>query len=175
MKYKAGDEVLINAKICSEILEDVYEIRTKNTGSIAVSDEEIVDKTYEMGSKDAWELAKRIERMQFVEREKVFGLHGFWEILQKYTPQEALAKIETYEQMKEIKVGDEVIHDADNKKTIFFVTRITKGIIKGYDTNGDTYSFVFPNRYIEKTGRHVEIEGLLGQIEKPERDDDHER
>lgn len=174
MKYKAGDEVLIKAEItdvsgydCSErpyfVAPDCWSINW-------VSEDKIIPigKTYSEGLNDAWELAKRIvmgvEDGGFDSQEviDVFGKNRYYSF-KDLSPQEALAKIEAYEKEKKIKVGDEVVLD-DEEKTVFIVTRIRNGFISGFDKDGTTHSYIFPNRFIQKTGKHIDIESLLLQI-----------
>lgn len=167
MKYNVGNEVLIKGIIVAvdeSKKNSPYWVGVPNGMGYWLSESDITDKTYAQGLADAWELAKQIERMQFVEREKLFGLHGFWEILQKHTPQEALAKIEAYEREGVIKLGDEVVHSCDGYKTKFYVTYLNASQIKGIDKDGNTHYYTLPNRHIKKTGKHIDIESFLKQI-----------
>ena len=77
------------------------------------------------------------------------------------TPQEAKSRIEAWETENEIKIGDEVDICGD------------KGIVTSFGTDGDRIHVLYfdgiVNSYrkdkdIKKTGRHIDIEGLLKQI-----------
>lgn len=52
---------------------------------------------YEKGLNDAWKLAKKIQGLDCKIREKIYGIYKMLVIFEKFTPQEALAKLEAYE------------------------------------------------------------------------------
>lgn len=174
MKYKAGDEVFIKAEItdvsgyeCSErpyfVAPDIYSVNW-------VSEDKIIpmDKTYSDGLTDAWELAKKILFKEYgYSAQQIYDIFGdgAMQSVKKLTIEEALAKIEAYEKEKEgIKVGDEAVHGIGGCETKFIVTSMSEGMIRGFDSNGITHSFTIPNRFITKTGKHIDIESLLRQI-----------
>ena len=117
-----------------------------------------------MTAEEAWEIAKKIllypahGGFNATELEEIFGrTEHLWEL----TPQQAKAKIEAWEAEKEIRVGDVVDICGD------------KGIVTSFGTDGDTIHVLYldgiVNSYrkdkdIKKTGRHIDIEGLLKQI-----------
>lgn len=174
MGYKVGDEVLVKAKIVNvnKKFDRPYLAELNASGENWVSEDKIIpmDKTYADGLNDAWNLAKKIVcakeqgGMKLCECEDVFNTTYIADILAKHTYEEALAKIEAYEREKEIKVGDVVVHGATKTKDVFVVTSIGNGMIRGVKKNGVTNSFTFPNPYIKKTGKYIDIEGLLKQI-----------
>lgn len=168
--FKVGDEVLVKGSIV-EIENDEYDACPVAVGfdkgrTEWYAEEELIpaDKTYESGLEDAWELAKKISNMKLDVAVEVFDCTKLFDVIDKFNPQEALAKIEAYEKEKEIKVGDEVVRDGDEEKTVFIVTRICGSFISGFDKDGKTHSYIFPNRFIQKTGKHIDIESLLRQI-----------
>lgn len=168
--YKVGDEVFVKGEIV-EVIKDVpYPIKVEvccTTVPLLFTEEELftVRKTYEQGLADAWELAKKIAKMSYDECRDIFGKGGFHLVAYGFTVEEALAKIEAYEKKEnEIKVGDEVIHETDSTKRQFFVTYIGGNMISGIEKNGDTHGFSFPNQYIRKTGKHIDIEEFLKQL-----------
>ena len=132
MKFKAGDEVFIKAEItdvsgyeCSErpyfVAPDIYSVNWVSEDKII-----LMDKTYEDGLKDAWELAKKILKNrkpdEICELFNCLGVTSTHEIFENLTAAEALAKIEAYEKEKsEIKVGD-VVEYKNTLKAV--VTRI---------------------------------------------------
>ena len=115
------------------------------------------EKTYEQGLNDAWELIKKTEEMSDDDYYTCFG-ESVYDGITALTPQEALAKLKAYEER--IEVGDVVVHGGD---TVFVVTKIDK-LIMGYDKIGDIHSFCFPNQFIKKTGKHIDITSILEQI-----------
>jgi hypothetical protein len=82
------------------------------------------EKTYEKGLADAWELAKKIQySLTSAQIEEIFGMEDDAQVMNTYTPQEALAKIEAYEREKEIKPTDIVEYNGKN----WVVTEVYKG------------------------------------------------
>lgn len=167
--FKVGDEVFIKAEVKDDDGYGKKQIEIKGIDGLLPVWFEVyelipADKTYEQGLADAWNLAKKILNMKLDVAAEVFDSTRLFDVMDKFTPQEALAKIEAYEKEKEIKVGDEVIHETDSTKCQFVVTYIGGNMISGIEKNGDTYGFSFPNQYIRKTGKHIDIESLLRQI-----------
>ena len=166
--FEVGDEVLVKGKITAIVERENYpfKVRFADMEYVFFKEEELIpaDKTYTQGLADAWELAKRLYEMSGNERFDVVGYGDYANIMEFVTPEEALAKIEAYEREKEIKVGDEVVHGIGGCETKFIITSMSDGMIRGFDSNGITHSFTFPNRFITKTGKHIDIEGLLRQI-----------
>ena len=119
------------------------------------------------GRNEVWELVKKATLdyseggYKVSELKEVFQVSSLQGVFKRYTPQEALAKLEAYEkEQAEIKVGDVVKH---NGILVFVVTRIDDTIM-GYDKEGNTHSFCFPNQYIKKTGKHIDIQSVLSQL-----------
>lgn len=168
MKYKVGDEVLVKARIIEANNTKTIPytiIREKSTGStfncMRVKESDIVQNP-DMTAEEAWEIAKKIllypayGGLNSTELEEIFGeTEHLWEL----TPQEAKAKIEAWKEQKEIKVGDVVKVDSKNA----LVMRIDGGeeCIMLFE-NGD--SWCIRMNALKKTGRHIDIEGLLKQI-----------
>ena len=72
---------------------------------------------YQRGVNDAWECAKKIAvdsafgGISVKKLFKIFGTYSYHNVFEKYTPQEAIAKIAEYEKQKDvIKIGDEVCY-----------------------------------------------------------------
>lgn len=119
---------------------------------------------YVRGLSDAWELAKKIYDMKCEDVKDIFE-EGFWEIINHYTAEEALAKIEAYEKEKEIKVGDVVVKTSGaGSKYIGVVTQITDAqySVCLVFSDGSTETTIASN--LTKTGKHIDIESLLKQI-----------
>lgn len=126
MKYKVGDEVLVKGSI-KRVLDNGI-VFSCFCGEAFIHKEIIdtvipLEKTYTQGLADAWELAKKLERMPLSELEKVFGLCGFYSVVQQCKIEEALAKIEAYEREKEIEPTD--VAEYHGKKWV--VVEVMKG------------------------------------------------
>lgn len=126
-------------------------------------------KTYEDGLDEAWELAKKIicnveyGGLHESELEQIFGYSEFDDVLKNYTPQEVAAKIAEWESKQEICVGD-ILQDKDTGKEV---------VVSHTESREAKNIFViFPDgscgenekRDFIKTGRTIDIEGLLAQI-----------
>lgn len=180
-KYKVGDKVLVKATI-SEVNDGTFPnmpysatVVSKNEWkgvvvekgkTIEIGEDAIADMTAE----EAWEIAKKIMLypqhggFNAAELEEIFGrTEHLWEM----TPQEAKAKIEAWEEANKIKVGDEValISSPDNNDFKFFVTYINDdGHISGFSGfDGDVFCDRDIKQY-KKTGRHIDIDGMLRKI-----------
>ena len=167
--FKVGDEVFVKGNIAKIEEEGSYPISVGFDKGRAewFEEEELipVGKTYEQGLADAWELAKKIYDMKCDAIEEIFGVKGgFYDVIRNFTFEDCRDKIEAHEKEKEIKVGDEVAHGEGTTQIRFFATLLEKNRIEGYDENGYTHAFTFPNPYIKKTGKRIGIEGLLKQI-----------
>ena len=173
MKYKVGDEVLVKARIhyiVNQETELPYEVKERNNGKIAprtiwVKEEDIQPEPT-MTAEEAWELAMKIEAMRSDALLKIFDMDSVYCILQDFTPMQAKAKIEAREAEKEINVGD-VIYLTYNQSNNGVVTNIYgKDEKKMYVLWDDGSSGVLTyTKSIKKTGRHIDIEGLLRNIE----------
>lgn len=117
-------------------------------------------KTYEDGLAEAWNLAKKMflypheGGYSSTELEEIFGrTEHLWEL----SPQEAAAKIAEWEE-KEIRVNDEV--GFSGKTGVVFA--LYGKACKILDRNAMIYEINKEN--LTKTGRTIDIAGLLAQI-----------
>ena len=117
-----------------------------------------------MTAEEAWKILSKIllypanGGYSAKELEEIFGTtEHLWEL----QPQEAKAKIEAWE-AKQIKVGDFV----EFENGIFCVTSLVGEYCCGMDANGSVYSV--REKDTKKTGRHIDIDGLLKQIGEDE-------
>ena len=174
MKYKPGDEVFIKAEITdvSDCSERPYFVAPDCRSINWVSEDKIIpmDKTYEMGLTDAWELAKKVVcsvvkgGFSCDEFEKRFGDIYTEDVFVKYTAEEALAKIESYEKKNEIKAGDVVYYSKDGDISMqSIVTKIEGNVVYTVYSDGSCGREYYPND-LKKTGKHIDIESLLRQI-----------
>lgn len=119
-----------------------------------------VEKAYNKGLNDAWELARKIFTTDCATLQKVFGHSDEGQIIMTNEPQEALAKLEAYEkEQNEIKVGDIVYNDDTMEEGV--VTHIDNDeVFMLYDDGscGNTYG------NLTKTGKHIDIQSVLEQI-----------
>lgn len=179
MKYKVGDEVIAKVRISEVYEKNNYPYEAVNVShrnkarSIALRESDIIQEP-DMTAEEAWEIARKIVvsasegGMTIEDYENIFGKIGCDEIIATMTPQQAKARIEAQKAEKEIKVGDEVAHKKNPNRDDFkfFVTKLDKkenriSGVSGFDGG------VFWGRNIteyQKTGRHIDIDGLLKQI-----------
>ena len=124
-------------------------------------------KTYEDGLNEAWELARKIicstDRggLRVSELEEIFSCTDFDRVMANYTPQEAAAKIAEWEKKQEIHVGD-VLLDRIAGDIEVIVSRVQNNSIFVIWSDGSCGELKADN--FAKTGRHIDIAGLLAQI-----------
>lgn len=176
MGYKVGDEVLVKAVINDICVGKVhpYEVKAADNprcGSSArviyVREEDVLPAPT-MTAEEAWDIAKKIllypahGGFNATELEEIFGrTEHLWEL----TPQQAKAKIEAWEAEKEIKVGDEVRLKRDpGDEYKFFITNKDGFEISGFSGFKGSVFSCRDIRLYEKTGRHIDIDGILKQI-----------
>ena len=128
---------------------------------------------YNKGLQDAWELARKICGCGkgSIDGKTLAGIFGSYIhsglLLDDFTYQQALAKIESYEKSQQIEIGDIVRRISDNEKYLI-ITEEEDDSVYEYGVidlksmtidriTGDLSKF-------EKTGRHIDIEHLLEQI-----------
>ena len=176
-KYKVDDKVVLTV---SDVNEKVYYPHYEFNNNFNLWKQTIDDyaeplSTYTEqaraeGQNEAWELARKItcqpinggfNRSEF---EKIFDEGYISDIFEKYTYQEAAAKVAEWEKAKdEIKVGDIVKTKCDTSFE-FCVTYIDcNGYLYGLGRYGATYSDKNPEDW-ENTGRHIDIDSFLNQI-----------
>lgn len=163
MKYKIGDEVLVKAKIINGTRR-YFGVEIEDN-RFDVCEDDIVP-VPDMTDEEAWEIAKKIfADYSNAELDEIFGRGWSFPKLMELTPQKAKAKIEAWGAEKEIKIGDEVYICGG------------KGIVTSFGTDGDRIHVLYydgiVNSYridkeIKKTGRHIDIDGILKQIEGDE-------
>jgi hypothetical protein len=138
-----------------------------------VAEYDLKKASYEKGLNDAWELAKKLilnvsdGGYTTSEIYKIFDTKNECDVLKYFTYQEALAKIEAYEESKAIKVGDVVRFK--NSKTELLITSVAREL-NGIHIQTDECGKVgevnsgICRKDVEKTGKHLDIEHLLEQI-----------
>ena len=172
MGYKVGDEVLVKARIIEDCI-GICGLKTQE-GIVFNAKKENLLPIPDMTAEEAWDIARKIVILEneggipAKDMVHMFGVKFPRDIVREYSVHEVKAKIEAWEVANEIKVGDEVALKADPDKddSKFFVTKLDKKEkritgFSGFDGG------VFRGRDItkyQKTGRHINIEGLLKQI-----------
>ena len=158
-EYKVGDEVLVKARIVADS-PFVYGLGVDRY-FIEIQKDKVIS-TYSMTAEEAWELAKKILLYPDHELEEIFGRT---EPLLELTPQEVKAKIEAWEAEKEIKVGDVVIETSDaGNEYICCATQITSAQNSVCIVYADGSTNITLTKKLKKTGRHIDIKGILNQI-----------
>ena len=171
-KYKVGDKVLIKATITEDEygLKYPFDVTVGNHSRFNISEDDIASKTYEDGLNDAWELARKICGMTRQAWYEIFKIEDAYlaDILDDNTPQEALAKIEAYEESKAIKVGDVVRSTSNPDNEYLVITNEDDESVYEYGVINLT-SMIIDRitgslSHFEKTGRHIDIQHILEQI-----------
>lgn len=163
MKFKIRDEVLVKARIIEECM-GIYGLKTQNDIVFNAKKESLIP-VPDMTAEEAWDLARKIEGMRSDVLLEIFNMDSCYCILQDITPQEAKSKIETWEAWNEINVGDEVGFDDtanDIHRSMYVTSKYNDTDYCGICRNGDTYCV--HKSALKKTGRHIDIKGLLKQI-----------
>ena len=129
-------------------------------------DNEAYNKGLEDGKNEVWELTKKLVLLDSSIGWEIFGTCRVLEVLENFTPQEALAKLEAYEKEQEIKVGD-VVEATDLFGDVF------KGTVLDFKDGAETEVFVFDENGCvdvweiadcKKTGKHIDIQSVREQI-----------
>ena len=123
-----------------------------------------VEKAYNKGLNDAWELARKIFTFNDNKIKEIFGVAGKRSAFDDLSPQEALAKLEAYEkEQNEIKVGDVV--EIKSTKECYVILAIYGKTIWGYSCEGvESPLQELDGVTITKTGKHIDIQSVLKQI-----------
>lgn len=169
MKYKIGDIVLVEAEIVDTSPgEPGYLVKTERGSDKWVYELEIRpmdSRTYEDGLIDGWETARRLFNrpddggFTQTELDEIFGC-DWRDVINRYTAAEAAEKIREWKDRKQIHVGDVVRIDG-----------CAKAVVTQVDENGDCQVLYSDGctgyadlADIRKTGRSIDIAGLLAEI-----------
>ena len=124
--------------------------------------DELKQVEYNKGLADGYNLVAKINDYTYEQLTDIFGMCSLRYILQSFTPQEAIAKLKEYEYSK-IEVGDVVETIVDNEKGIVVGTRYSNDKVDiwfaGYEVPQE-----MSKKHIKKTGKHIDIKAILGQI-----------
>ena len=172
-KFKVGDEVLIKGVISKiddrDFTHCPYCLQTTNHTVWVEEDMLSMDnstKTYEQGLEEGWELAGKIVDMKYDLRDKILGTnidnHTLDAITDNFTAAQVKEKIEQYERLNSIKVGDKVLSS-------HFIGGGIITHIRGDDTadvifsNGKVGSSI-PIKSFTKAGSNVDISAFLKKL-----------
>lgn len=172
MKYKVGDEVLVKVRIHHIVNQKTdlpYEVKERNNREIKPRTiwirEEDIQSDSPMTAEEAWELARRIvgcreHGLEETKRREIFSRDDAFDVFNLFSAKEAKAKIEAWEAEKEIKVGDVVIRCGES----CIVTNKSRddGFYDVLFEDGTTGAY--QRSSLKKTGRHIDIDGLLNHI-----------
>lgn len=186
-KYKVGDKFIVEIK---EVMDSDNGTLYRSNFSTLVFDDygldklqkydkyaenlernhdvlKIFEEKYNKGLNDAWELARKLELSEcdggFSNDtiEKAFGC-PVYDTFRLFTPKQAIAKIEDYDENKAIKVGDVVFNAREDVKAVIMDSAIAEGAWQVYTEDG--YVEIWKECEFKKTGRTVDIEHLFEQI-----------
>ena len=117
---------------------------------------------YTKGLVDGYNLVARINDYTYEQLSEIFGMVSLRYILKTFTPDEAVAKMEEYENGK-IEVGDVIEQTNVDERFIGVVVRVEKGDrVTGLLKDGKWFSS--PCGCHKKTGKHIDIKAILEQI-----------
>jgi hypothetical protein len=177
MKYKVGDEVLVDGKII-DILEldndaDLVTIKLKSGRKIFyVNIDDLTsvktNNSQGMTAEEVWKIAKKIVLVpedggiSCPDLDKIFGTDLAEEIFTENTPQEAKEKIEAWKENKKFHVGDvvEKINETDRRRGVVF--KVCKKAV--LVLHSDFSNRWFEKEEIRKTGETIDIEAFQKQI-----------
>lgn len=117
-----------------------------------------VENAYKQGLNDAWELVKKLRYLGSQKCKEIFGYEFSIDIIEHFTPQEALAKLKAYEER--IEVGDVIQLENGH---LMCVTITDQGHMCGIDEIGRVYIDCDIKEH-KKTGKHIDIKSILDSI-----------
>lgn len=163
MEYKIGDDVLVKAKVITgarkyfgvEVEDNRFDVCEDNV--VPVPD---------MTAEEAWKLAIKLRYMDFEDKIELFNLdpspsrEAWLEIMENMSPESVRDKIERWEAEKNINVGDVVIRCGES--CIVTNKQRDDGFYNVLFEDGTTGAY--QRSSLKKTGRHIDIDGLLNHI-----------
>ena len=173
MEYKVGDEILIKAVITGS-REDESKLLVRTTRNSFLVEKKDVIPAPDMTAEEAWEIVKRLflnkcdgieNAFSDKELEEIFRTRDLAEIVNNNTPKQAKAKIEAWEQEKNIRVGDEVISKKETYRSGERGLVVCINSVSQIGVNYPGNEFVWYKKdAIKKTGRHIDFDKILEQI-----------
>ena len=175
MKYKPGDKFIIEIERCVEnCAPPSYKLKN---GMFSISEKILCNlkpyskkEDYQRGLDDAWEAARKIvceDGLSFIELTSVFGTNAAHNILKYNTAAEAIAKICAYEEVQNIKVGDEITYG--ELKAI--ALEVSDGYVHYMRKDGAVSFLPLEANVWKKTGRHFpEVAALIEKLKEETHD-----
>ena len=120
---------------------------------------------YEAGLSDGWTLLKRFQNSSETMRTECFGVDCMSDLLENFTPKQALEKVEQYEK-ETIHVGDIVEFPADGEEMRGVVTLVNGISCTGIHSDG---CFITPSSECKKTGKHYDLDPIFELIKETEK------
>jgi len=132
----------------------------------------IKDANYEKGLSDAWEVAKKIcinpecGGLSISDIKAIYNSGNHQDVMQDFSPQEAIDKLKAWEEKQEIKVGDVVRYGRD--RLLVVVTHVYKAS-KRFDGISADKGEGFTDRELsdcKKTGKHIDLTEIFKGLEE---------
>lgn len=168
VEYADGDiEVFSEKELISKTYEDGYKKgRTEALGEVV----DCQEAKYNKGLQDAWELAKKIcgeansknNNLTGKQLGEIFGYSHSATIMDNNTYQQALAKIEAYEESKAIKKGNVVLNVGEDIKAVIIDNAIAAGAWQVYTENG--CGELWKECEFVKTDKTIDLSHFIEQI-----------
>lgn len=168
MKYKTGDKFLVEI---TEINDSCYPYTLSEIGVITT--EENLDKLRrpdDMTADEAWEIAREIVLETWNDgcgRAKLMGVFRTSDIMTIFKdnkdPHQVKVKIKAWEEKKDIKIGD-VVKTKGSKKAV--VLDMYNNMVALWTEEGEIVDW--GRDEVEKTGKNLDVRGLLEQIREEE-------
>lgn len=140
---------------------------TDNERKIDAMSENAYNKGLNDGRNEVWELLDRIEHaIKSSVLIEVFGYSNIGDILDHFTPQEALAKLKEYEEAQnKVKVGDVVKTKGCEREYVVMATSEETFSKQHFlrCTEPPYYVLYGSDEELEKTGRHINILEQIGE------------
>lgn len=170
MGYKVGDEVMVKARIIEDCI-GICGLKTQE-GIVFNAKKENLLPIPDMTAEEAWDIARKIVLLEdeggisAKDMVHMFGVKFPRDIVREYSVQEVKTKIEAWEAEKEIKVGDVICVSLGNEGESDYALVTCVHENDWYDLimkNGLGWTYVDGDK-IRKTGRHIDISGILKKI-----------
>lgn len=128
-----------------------------------------VQSEYERGLDDAWEVVRQLRSLKLSDLVEIFDKDCTSQIIEELSASEAVTKWKAWKEQNELKVGDEVILNANanhgNEKVVVLADDGSNRPYNVLINDGNT-EWVREDAIERKTGRHFDaIEEILNQIQ----------
>lgn len=119
------------------------------------------------GRNEMWEWIKKLWDLGTRNCNNIFKYPLVSDIIENYTPQEVIAKLEVYEKEQEIKVGDVLKAKVDGTKCVVSSDKVDNGYVLTFpDGSGSARDLTYIEKHYVKTGKHIDIQNMLNQIKE---------